>query len=321
MTQTVTRKRLRNKSSDVGEEKERIGIEERLEGRVKKKQIFQGLMKNFAPLKLDILILAEFWPSVVVGMEINPTCRLWIHCPQLPTLVRGMLPSRALLIDRAEVAEIIGGSRMDAAIIQGSGKYCNQVLSSYGQELSGVKLFIVLPATRLRAFECLRAKIGKWYKLKHELIGGVTNSRWLIGVGKSTQHTKYPPLEELCATVGLERQFGDIIKTAARGTVCEPSLKSLPTLLSLDLASSREEFQLPCVMSRTGWVKRPLITQELGALFDFPELYMNELTGKNEETMNKELDFMFNIHTIPIKIVSILRSLIGELNFPGQSKL
>ena len=66
---------------------------EQAPGGVRKKQIFQGLMKNFAPIKLNLLIIAEFWPSVVVGLESNPTSKLWINCPPLPTSIKSMLPS------------------------------------------------------------------------------------------------------------------------------------------------------------------------------------------------------------------------------------
>ena len=51
----------------------------------------------------------------------------------------------------------------------------------------------------------------------------------------------------------------------------------LPTAISLELLLSSEEFYIPCVMSRSGWVKQCLILQEMGAILDFPELYMAKL--------------------------------------------
>ena len=325
VAQPVTRKRLREKSSSVGEaiqggEYKNYNLEEN-EAQVRKKQIFQGVVKKFILFKLDILIIAEFWPSLVVGLDSNPANKLWIHCKDLPKHLLDILPDKVSWVEESEVAKLALNRLPDVILIQGSGKYIEKVLSTFGQNVESHKLQVVLPAVRLRQFKLLQTKIGKWYKLRHDHIGGVTNSRWLIGSGKQVETIKFPDVSELCATVGLQRHFSDVIKTATRGRVCEPPAKVLPTFITLEQLSSSEQFYVPCVMSRTGWVKRPLIPQEMGAIVDFPELYMAKLAGNEEVVRGENLDFIFNVNTVPIKITNILRGLIGNLHDPGSSQL
>ena len=113
----------------------------------------------------------------------------------------------------------------------------------------------------------------------------------------------------------------DVIKTATRGSVCDPPVKVLPKSISLDLFSSSEEFYMPCVISRTGWVKRTLIPQKIGAIIDFSELYMAKLASDEKLLVGEHLDFLFNVNTVPIKITNILRGLIDNLHGPGASQL
>ena len=184
MALTVTRKRSRYKSSDVGMEKFSSELVEQVEGGVRKKQIFQGTMRKLVPIKLNILVISEFWPSIVVGCDTNPSSKLWLHCSHIPLATKEMFPAHASWIEKAEVSAIAEGKEMEVTIIQGTGKYCEEVLSSFGQNIPSTKLFTVFPAARLRAYTNLRDRIGKWYKLRHDQVGGVSNSRWLIGVGK-----------------------------------------------------------------------------------------------------------------------------------------
>ena len=274
MTQSVARKRLREKSSMVGEGqeyKEEDGMEI---GSMRKKQIFQGVVKKFVLTKLNILIVSEFWPSVVVGLENNTSNKLWIFCKEVPKRIKDLLPDHINWIGEAEVAEKGRSGQLDVSLIQGTAAFCERVIQGFGQSLQGEKLYVIAPAERLGACKKLRAAIGKWYKLHHNDIGGVSNSRWLLGVGKQL-NGNFPSLNNLCATIGLRRHFMDILKTATRGSSCEPPQKGMPEIVSLESISSSEEFYVPCVMSYTGWVKRKLTPQELGSIFDYPELYMN----------------------------------------------
>ena len=83
VTQSVTHKRLREKSSKGVENKHmaREGLDNAYVGDegIRKKQIFQGMVKASAIHKLNILIIAEYWPSVTVGLDLDCSCKLWIY--------------------------------------------------------------------------------------------------------------------------------------------------------------------------------------------------------------------------------------------------
>ena len=321
---TVTRKRLRLKASNEGDS--RVGDgggndrqEEMEEGGVRKKQVFQGVMKKFILIKLDILIIAEFWPSVVVGLETNTSNQLWIYSRDMPTYMQRLFPSHIRWISDSEVASLARANEVDIVVIQGAGSFTEEVLTSFGQDISPSKLFVILPAERLRPFNRLKKKIMKWYKIRHDEIGGVSNSKWLIGIGRQERSVSFPPLSEICATVGMHRHFSDVLKTATRGKVCDPPSKRMPTLISLESVSDNSEFYVPCVMSRTGWVSRLLIPQEQGAIYDFPELYMAKLASEEAELSHSDFKFLFNASTVPMKIVSILKGLVTKIT--GSSNI
>ena len=275
-------------------------------------------MRKVDILKINTLIIAESWPSVVIGLENNTASKLWINCPTVcPVLVK-LLPSHTSWIGNSESARLAREDVFETCILQGSASFCERVLTSFGQDLNKEKLMFVLPAERLRAYKSLSSSCSKWYRIKHESIGGITNSKWLIGVGKNSNRSEYPPVNKLCATVGLIRQFMDILKTATRGQVCEPPEKAMPKLVTIDSVLRRATFRVPCVMSRSGWVNRPLTIQELGAVFDFPELFMARLGSDQEGLNDNELEAIFNSTIVPLKVVGILKCLIGSLQ--GQEE-
>ena len=175
--------------------------------------MYQGLIRKFDIFKLNILIIAECWPSIVVGLEEDSSRKIWIYSKRIPPSLKNLFPSQVSWIGESEVARLANENNMDSTIIQGTGAFCEHVLWSFGQSLSKDKLLFILPAERLRIFKRLRERVVKWYKIRHDEIGGVTNSKWLIGVGKSNKNITFPPITELCATVGMKRHFIDILKT------------------------------------------------------------------------------------------------------------
>ena len=324
VARTVTRKRFRDKSSHVVEDsiiKGSSGSVGEIMEEARKKQVFQGVMRKFELFKLNILIVAEHWPSVVVGLEGNSKSKLWIFCRKMPVVLQKLFPSHISWIGESEVATLGAENNIQIILMQGSAKFCENVLRTFGQALAVNKLMIVIPAERLRQYKTLNSTISKWYKVKHDKVGGVSNSQWLIGAGNDETLGSYPPLNNLCATVGLVRYFNDVIKSATRGKVCEVPDKPMPRLVTLESVSHDEEFIVPSVMSRTGWVKRCLTLQELGAVFDFPELYMAHLSRKRDTIGDADLKFIFNSNTVPIKVVSILKCLIGSITSPEASQL
>ena len=255
----------------------------------------------------------------MVGLEEDASSKIWIYSNKMPLSLQVLLPRQISWVSESEVARLARDNKMNHIIIQGSAAFCEHVLWSFGQDLASDKIFFILPAERLRIFKKLKEKCTKWYKVRHDNIGGVSNSRWLIGVGKTEVKIKYPPVVDLCATVGLNRQFIDVLKSATRGKVCNPPDKPMPKLVALGSVTSDTQWFAPCVMSRTGWVSRSLTFQELGAIYDFPELYMAKLNNVEPSPTSSELDYIFNPSTTPLKVVNILKCLIGSLDREGET--
>ena len=161
--QAVTRKILRLKSSDEGEGTFNNVSRDSSEGGVRKKQIFQGIVRNVMAIKLNILIIAEFWPSVIVGIETNKSNKLWICCKHIPNSVQVIFPDGIIWVDEAEVAKLIKVDELDVLIIQSSGQFCEQVLSTFGRGIERKKLFVILPASRIRRLSQVKLMIGKWF--------------------------------------------------------------------------------------------------------------------------------------------------------------
>ena len=90
--------------------------------------------KNYFILfKLDILIIAEFWPSLVIGLESSPSNKLWIHCKGLSKDLLAIFTDR---VDWVEESEVLARNRSpDVILIQGSGKYLEQILDTFRQNL------------------------------------------------------------------------------------------------------------------------------------------------------------------------------------------
>ena len=89
VSQTITRKRIRLKSSHVSEDTD-VNLRRNIEGEgdqegSRKKQVYQGLVRKFDIFKYNVLIIAEFWPSIVIGLEENKSSKVWIYSNKIPT--------------------------------------------------------------------------------------------------------------------------------------------------------------------------------------------------------------------------------------------
>jgi hypothetical protein len=241
-----------------------------------------------------------------------------VYSKKLPLSLQHLLPKGVIWIDESEVAALARENKVNVIILQGSAAFCEHVLWSFGQDLNSESLFVLIPAERLRIFKRLVSRCTKWYKIKHASIGGVSTSKWLIGVGKSKGYNNFPTLEKLCATFGLKRQFIDIVKTATRGKACEPSDKVMPKLVDLKEVLQRTEWLVPSVMASTGWVRRKLTLQELGSIFDFPELFISRIVEDEVIDAITDLNYVFNPSTIPLKVCNVLKCLIGSKYNTGE---
>ena len=258
--QVNTRKRLRNKSSHVREGMEESGLFNReVDGELpgRKKQIFQGVMRKSGSFRANILILAEFIPSIAVGLVSHPDKKIWIYSERAPSIIQSMMPAAVSWIGMREAVQIAHRDELDRIIIQGSPAFVNALLESSLASIDKALLCIIIKAVRTRGLSGLKSFIGKWYRVDHASIGGITTSSWLIGFGKN--HNKdilYPALEKIITTYGLRRRFIDTLKVAVGGTVVDPPTEEIPELISIDDVLKKTKFKLPSVLSRTGWTLR-----------------------------------------------------------------
>ena len=82
-------------------------------------------------------------------MEPNRGCKLWVYADQMPSSIRNFLPPHVKWLGKAEVAEVISDTDMDVTIMQGTTGFLEGVLSLFGQDASGSRLQVILPADRL----------------------------------------------------------------------------------------------------------------------------------------------------------------------------
>ena len=98
-----------------------------MNGGSRKKQIFQGVVKTSVIHKLNTLIICEFWPSVIVGLETNTSRKLWIYAEKMPVELRTILPAHITWVNKAEVAEIVREQRMETTVMQGTPSFLEKV--------------------------------------------------------------------------------------------------------------------------------------------------------------------------------------------------
>ena len=274
----------------------------------RKKQVIEGWIYSGRKIKTNILIITDNWPTFAI--ELKPSTldsELWIHAPNCPAYLKSSVPKSTHWTSLVLASQLIEEDRVDVVILQGNLKYCDKLLQGRMVEilLKGITTLVITPEGRTRKFASINRLIKSWRRINHVKVGGLTTSRWLIGSSKVGSEKSIPENSILCKTLGLKRRLVDVVKdTTTGGVVVDSPDKPMPTHVSLSQGSLCRPLVLPSVFSCTGWVRRKLSVKEIGALFDFSELFIARL-NENQGTAVE-----WSIEATPLKIVQIARTIM-----------
>jgi len=136
---------------------------------------------------------------------------------------------------------------------------------------------LVCPYNRLRnqQFQVMRIK---WTRFNHAHLGGLTSSRWLVGIPTRLFQSS---LMSLISNLGLTRNVYSIVDEGMLGEVCDPNTdpERLANWKSFKL---NEKWCLPSYRSRTGWVNRSFSFKEKALLLDVKENVIKFLANSVE---------------------------------------
>lgn len=190
--------------------------------------------------------------------------------------------SELVVLNKTEVAQRLFAKYFTYIMFEGSASGFESLLqfvSSYDKS-DTTKLFAILPADSSvkRAFTRSTKAQFRWMRVKHNRIGGLTNSTWLLAY---PSNDTVGTINELAPAFGLNRDFKDILKHNGNGVAVERT-EELPSLVELhDL--HKKYFQIPSVFSTTKFVKRKLSIYELGCVLDISERTSNSLNATQIE--------------------------------------
>ena len=169
------------------------------------------------------------------------------------------------------------------------------------KELCGLKLsntILICDYDRIRQHQFKDVGVN-WTRICHSSVGGVTRSRWLIGVPCEVSKS---PLINTITNWGLRRRLGSIIDEGLTGKVISPP-KNLHHLSLLPKLSGEEILDLPSYRSKSGWVKRSLSFKERALILDFNEIIISKLEG--DCNYQKVAPWILEGKLVPNKIMQI----------------
>lgn len=276
----------------------------------REKQVIEGhqiLDKSFKPI--NILIFADSWPSLAIEClslgKINSTT---IVSDSIPESIKVLFPSGIIWKKMAEIKNASDFKDIDRVVFQGKMVFVETILNEMKTIMDTSKLIILCKAQCIRKSSIVKRLFTKWIKVSHAEIGGVTDTKWLIGSSDPQPHPKLP---DLIPTHGLTRRFSDILKPDQRGIPMDPP-KEMPELIEMEGLMMYKMFAVPSVFARTGWVLRKLSFKEIGSVYDLPELYTYKVY-QNFESNQEFLMNVFDHEFAPLKVVNVVRSLMFKL--------
>lgn len=193
----------------------------------------------------------------------------------------------------------------NVCILEGSLDFVRGMVQTLDLEvIKDVTIMIITPRTRIRGKMWKRLDL-KWSIIKHQEVGGVTTSSWLLG---HTNVLVAPQVRECCPSWGLKRRLKDIIKHDGLGTIIpieSVDENTMTELISLNTLTTRE-YTLPSFRSHTGWTRRKLTKGEIATVFDIPELLYRKIAQLDQ-------DVSLLLRTTPGKVSQVAINLIRKL--------
>lgn len=286
------------------------------EGVGRKKQVVQGRLKEWLGVYTNILFYTEHWPFLCVNLYgLSDNAIVWVYTKsEIPAALLTLFPSQVKWVSKVEASALSKAEACNWVLIQGTKTFVESALL---QELSGrreaMSIIGVLPSQRIATTSVLKRSFKKWYRLRHSEIGGVSSSRWLVGLNYPTHNPQraLPGKDwtESLITYGLKRSFGDVLKCTIEGFPVPPPNKPLPTTVHLGSALE-EQFTVSSFKSYSGWVRRKLGLMEIAGVFDLSELLIRKLEEENVSPhvwFNKEQPPLKISHAVKVLLFSIVR--------------
>ena len=278
----------------------------------RKKQVIQGRIARLADKQVNILIVAEFWPSVLLGYNL-PTSdsNVWVVCGVIPDTLQTVMPGVVHWVTTEDVKKNYLVEKCEWIVVQGSMKFVAGSLSSWCKLTlsSNCKLLVVTPAKRFRLETGFLKNIKCWKNIAHSTLGGVTTSKWRVGVWDKGYTWKASDLHQFCQAYGLARKFGDVISHVEVGKSVEKSHTSLPVLIPWYKDSFARLFVLPSIFSSTNFVLRKLVLKEVAGIFDLSELVLDKLIENGLKSVDQMLD-MFSLDIPPMKVAHLSMNIV-----------
>ena len=296
----------------------------KFEEEVRKKQVILGRIDKLAHTSVNMLVVAEYWPSLLMGYE-SPTkgSNIWVVSGNCPVEIQSTLPSRIHWITPGEASTQGLAERCEWVVMQGSHEFIEKTINSWCKisSSSTCNLIVLFPAKRIRKFTSFLRQIGCWKNVYHSMLGGVTSSRWRLGLWNKDESWEASELHQFCKAYGLSRLFKDIISHVEAGRAIAKPAGELPKLIQCYSGQLQQKFILPSVFSHTGFVLRKLVASELAGVFDISELLLERIVSESREATSM-LYTVFHTGIPPLKlsqlVINIIRSTSLELVTPSS---
>ena len=295
----------------------------KFEEEVRKKQVILGQIAKLAQTSINMLVVVEYWPSLLMGYEL-PTegSNMWLVSGSCPVEVQSTLSGKIHWITPGE-ARVQGlTERCEWVVIQGTCEFIEKTLNSWCKinSSSSCNLIILFPAKRIRKFTSFLGQISCWMNVYHSMLGGVTNSRWRMGLWNRDGSWEASDLHQFCQAYGLSRLFRDVISHVEAGRAIAKPTEELPKLIEWYSGQLEQSFILPSVFSYTGFVLRKLVASELAGVFDISEALLGKIVRDNRENITM-LHTIFHKGIPPLKlsqlVINIIRSTSLDLVTPS----
>ena len=284
-------------------------------GPERKKQIIKGMIKCREDKPINLLIIAELWPSLLLGYVSSAKgSKIWIVCSSCPLPVKNVLPTRAEWIDTNTAADLIHTQACHWICLQGSMEFAEDTLNSWClmKESYHIRLQVIVPARRYRGFNSFLSKIRCWKNITHVMLGGVTASKWKLGIWCKDKVFSAEELHHWCQAYGLLRRFVDVISHVENGTPAAKPDKPLPDLFAWEQRQFLKSYLLPSVFSHTRYVIRELVVKEVGALFDVSEYTIAELNKQGVVDLKAFVN-LFSTEIPPLKITALMCNIMAAI--------
>ena len=283
-----------------------------LKEHTRKKQIIQGRIDMNKQNSSNLLIVSEYWPSFLMGYDMpTASSHVWVVSEPCAPTIQKLLPASIRWVGEEEGRRILKGQGCHWVVIQGSLKFVEATLNTWCtiDTNEHTNLIVCSPAKRYRVTTGFLNKIKCWKNVSHDLLGGVTSSKWRIGVWSRDTYWEATDLHQFCQAYGLDRRLSDIILPTESGRVSTKPDVPLNTLFNWGVNSLTQEFILPGIFSSTRFVKRCLVGKEIAGLFDVSDDCLRKMDARSSPSSEMMIQY-FNQDIPPMKVAQLLVNIL-----------